>query len=202
MPTGFNVTMKKLYREDLYTLEKYAQVRRDFREQVMQHKLNRRIEIGPHITLYFEDRTTIQYQIQEMLRVEKIFEPAGIQEELDAYNPLIPDGTNLKATMMIEYEDPGERAERLGQMVGIERRLWLKAGSLESVAPIADEDLQRATETKTSAVHFLRFEFTGDMITALRAGAALAAGVEHEVYSAVVDPVPDNVRQSLVKDFD
>ena len=202
MLMGFNVTMEKLNRQDLYTLEKYAQTRRDFREQVMQHKQDRRIEIGRHITLYFEDKITIQYQIQEMLRVEKIFEPEGIQEELDAYNPLIPDGTNLKATMMIEYEDPEERAVRLAEMVGIENRLWLKVDGLDRVAPVADEDLERATESKTSAVHFLRFEFSAEMITALREGAALSAGVEHQAYSAVVDPVPENIRRSLIKDFD
>lgn len=194
--------MEKITQAELYTLEKYAQVRKDVRAEVMEHKKNRQLAIGPHVTLYFEDRLTIQYQIQEMLRVERIFETDGIREELDAYNPLIPDGRNLKATMMIEYEDPNERAQRLAEMVGIETSIWLRAGQLDKVVAIADEDLERATEEKTSAVHFLRFEFSDEMVSALRGGAALSAGVDHKVYTFVIDAVPENIKKSLIGDFD
>ena len=194
--------MQLIRQDELYPLEKYAQIRKDFRAEVMQHKKDRQLAIGPHVTLYFEDRMTIQYQIQEMLRVERIFEADGIREELDAYNPLIPDGRNLKATMMIEYENPQERAQRLAELVGIEDTVWLQAGDLDKVKAIADEDLERATEDKTSAVHFLRFEFTDEMVKALRDGAALSAGAEHKAYSHAVEPVPENIRDSLLSDFD
>ena len=194
--------MEKITQQELHPLEKYAQIRKDFRAEVMDHKKNRQLAIGPHVTLYFEDRMTIQYQIQEMLRVERIFEADGIREELDAYNPLIPDGRNLKATMMIEYEDPQERALRLAELVGIEDAVWLQVGDLGKVKAIADEDLERATEDKTSAVHFLRFEFTDEMVAALHGGAVLSAGVDHQVYNEVVEPVPENIRDSLIGDFD
>lgn len=203
MPMGYNlnIIMEIFKRDELYSLEKYTQIREDFRAKVMQHKQNRRIAIGPHLTLYLEDRLTIQYQIQEMLRVERIFEPAGIDEELGAYNPLIPDGKNLKATMMIEYDDPEERAKCLSEMLHIENQVWLKVAEMDKVYPIADEDLERTTETKTSAVHFLRFEFTDEMIDALRNGAILSAGVDHEAYHYVVEKVPENIKDSLTGDF-
>ena len=193
--------MQKIDVSDLYTLEQYARHRIDFRAKVMEHKKYRQLAIGPHLTLYFEDRLTIQYQIQEMLRVERIFEPEGIQEELEAYNPLIPDGRNLKATMMIEYAEPQERALRLAEMVGIENKIWLQVAGHDRIAPVADEDLERSEPGKTAAVHFLRFEFTPEMIATLRGGAALAAGVDHNVYRHIVQSVPENIRLSLLKDF-
>lgn len=194
--------MQQIKQDELYSLEKYAQVRKDFRAEVMDHKKSRQLAIGPHVTLYFEDRLTIHYQIQEMLRVERIFEAAGIRDELDAYNPLIPDGRNLKATMMIEYENAGERPQRLAELVGIEKAVWMRVDDLDKVAPIADEDLDRATEEKTAAVHFLRFEFTDEMVKALRGGAVLSAGIDHRAYTHVVDEVLENIRNSLIADFD
>jgi hypothetical protein len=194
--------MEKLSLADLYTLEHYARIRDQHRARIMEHKKDRRLAIGPHLTLYFEDRVTIQYQIQEMLRAERIFEPAGIQDELDAYNPLIPDGRNLKATMMIEYPDPKERARRLAEMVGIEQKIWLQVDGMDRIVPVADEDLDRTEPDKTAAVHFLRFEFTIAMIASLRGGSSLAAGVEHPAYSHISPSVPENVRLSLIKDFD
>jgi hypothetical protein len=168
-----------LTRDDLYSLERYAEIRGDFRTRVMAHKKNRRVALGAHATLYFEDRLTVQYQIQEMLRVERIFEPAGIQDELDAYNPLVPDGANWKATFMIEYEDPEERREALGQLRGIEDRIWVQVHGCDRVFAIADEDMVRENAGKTSAVHFLRFELTPTMIAALKNGADLAMGSDH-----------------------
>lgn len=194
--------MEKLSLADLYTLEHYARIRDQHRARIMEHKKDRRLAIGQHLTLYFEDRVTIQYQIQEMLRAERIFEPAGIQDELDAYNPLIPDGRNLKATMMIEYPDPKERAQRLAEMVGIEQKIWLQVDGMDRIVPVADEDLDRTEPDKTAAVHFLRFEFTIAMIASLRGGSSLAAGVEHPAYSHISPSVPENVRLSLIKDFD
>ena len=193
--------IQKLDRSDLYSLEKYAEVRSEFRNKVMKHKEDRRLPIGPNATLYFEDRMTIQYQVQEMLRVERIFEAAGIQEELDAYNPLIPDGKNLKATFMLEYDDPLERKAILSKLVGIESRTWVRVEGFEKVIPVADEDLERATEEKTSSVHFLRFELTDDMIMGLQEGKSLAAGIDHEFYQHTVDPVPENIRLSLLEDL-
>ncbi len=193
--------MQKLTRDDLYSLEKYAEARADFRAKVMAHKKNRQVAIGPHATLYFEDRLTIQYQIQEMLRVERIFEAAGIQEELDAYNPLIPDGANLKATFMIEYPDPEERQQALAKLVGIEDKVWLQVAGFDKVFPIADEDLERDTEEKTSSVHFLRFELIPEMIAAAKSGGAMAMGIDHPNYSYQVEALPDGVRDSLVSDF-
>ena len=194
--------MNKLKREDLYSLESYAEIRTQYRQEVIGHKKHRQLAIGPHITLYFEDRTTIQYQIQEMLRIEKIFEADAIEEELSAYNPLIPDGSNLKATMMIEYEDPNERAQRLVEMVGIEDKIWLQAANGKKIYPIADEDMDRSKEQKTAAVHFLRFELDKADVTAMQQNANLTAGVDHPAYSYTVEPVDENITRSLCQDLD
>lgn len=194
--------MQKLTREDLFTLEKYAEVRRDFKDRVINHKKNRQLPIGPNTTLYFEDALTIQYQIQEMLRVERIFEPAGIQDELDAYNPLIPDGKNWKATFMIEYDDEAERKKQLARMIGIEKTIWMKIDGFDRIIPVANEDLERTTEEKTSSVHFLRFELTDEMIHALKNGASLSAGIDHQAYQYSVEPVPENTRSALIQDLD
>jgi len=193
---------KHLTQDDLLPLEQYAKERSDFRARVMEHKKHRTVHLGDHATLYFEDRLTIQYQIQEMLRVEKIFEPEGIQEELASYNPLIPDGANLKATFMIEYPDVEERKRQLAKLVGIEDKVWLRIDGFDPVYPIADEDLERDTGDKTSSVHFLRFEFSEQMCSAAKEGAGLAAGVEHPGYTETLDPVPDHIRDALVADFD
>jgi hypothetical protein len=193
--------MQKLSRDDLYSLEKYAEERPRFRAEVMAHKKNRQVALGDHATLYFEDRLTIQYQIQEMLRVERIFEAAGIQDELDAYNPLIPDGSNLKATFMIEYADESERREALARLVGIEDKTWIRVAGFDKVHPVADEDLERDSEDKTSSVHFLRFELTPAMVQAAKDGAALAIGVEHTNYACEIGPLPEAVRASLVADL-
>jgi len=173
--------MDKLTRVDLYGLERYHEIRAEFRARVLAHKRLRQVPLGPNATLYFEDRLTIQYQIQEMLRIERIFEAEAIDEELAAYNPLIPDGANLKATFMLEYEDPDERRHMLGRLRGIEDRVWLEVGG-ERVHAVADEDLDRATDDKTSAVHFLRFELPGRMRAALAEGAAMRFGIEHDAY--------------------
>lgn len=194
--------MQKLNREDLYSLEQYAEIRQNFRAEVMAHKKNRQVPIGPNATLYFEDRLTIQYQVQEMLRVERIFEKSGIEEELETYNPLIPDGRNLKATFMIEYADPNERQRKLQSMIGIEGQIWLRVDGYSSITPFADEDLERTNEKATSAVHFLRFELTAEMIKSLKTGAKLSGGIEHPAYSHVVEDVSENVRSSLINDLD
>jgi hypothetical protein len=194
--------LDKLRRKDLHTLEAYAEKRIDIRAKAMAHKKNRQLPIGPNVTLYFEDRLTIQYQIQEMLRIEKIFEAEGIEEELKTYNPLIPDGKNWKATMMIEFGDSTERAKNLAKMIDIENRVWLRIDDCESVRPVADEDLERATAYKTSAVHFLRFELNDEMIHKLKKGKPLAAGIDHEVYTYTIESVPVNIRNSLLKDLD
>ncbi len=193
--------MKKLTRTDLYSLEKYAEVRPQFRSQVMAHKKSRQVAIGPHATLYFEDRLTIQYQVQEMLRIERIFETEGVNEELAAYNPLIPDGSNWKATFMIEFPDVDERREALKRLKGIETRVWAQVAGFEPVRPHADEDLEREDEEKTSAVHFLRFELTSEMVKAVKQGAAVAMGVDHPDYTYRVDPVPQATRDSLAHDL-
>jgi len=195
------MSSQQLTREDLYSLEEYAKNRPDFRARVMEHKKHRAVHLGEHVTLYFEDRLTIQYQVQEMLRVERIFEPEGIAEELSSYNPLIPDGGNLKATFMIEYPEVEERRRQLTRLVGIEDRVWVKVGGFEPVHAVADEDLERDTQDKTSSVHFLRFEFSGDMRRAAKEGAALSAGVDHPNYTEALDPLPEDIRQSLVADF-
>jgi hypothetical protein len=194
--------MSHLSREDLYSLEEYSQIRPDFRARVMAHKKNRRLPIGENAMLYFEDALTMQYQIQEMLRIEKIFESEGIREELDAYNPLIPDGHNWKATFMMEYPDIEERKVALARLVGIEDKTWVCVEGFDRVYAIADEDLERDTEEKTSSVHFMRFELTGEMIAAAKGGAAISAGIDHPNYNMSVDPIPDNIRNSLVNDLD
>ncbi|WP_457673615.1 DUF3501 family protein, partial [Thiolapillus sp.] len=171
--------MSKLTREDLMSLEEYDQARPEFRQKVMAHKKNRLVRLDEHAALYFEDRLTMQYQIQEMLRIEKIFDAAGIQEELDAYNPLIPDGSNWKATFMLEYPDVEERKRMLARLRGIEEKVWVRVGDRDKVYPIANEDLERTTEEKTSSVHFLRFELDEDMIAGARAGEPLSMGIDH-----------------------
>ncbi len=192
--------MPRIDRVSLMTLEAYARERPQFRAKVMAHKKNRTIQLGDHITLIFEDELTIRYQVQEMLRVERIFEEEGIHEELAAYNPLVPDGRNLKATMMIEYPDPDERGRRLADLIGIEDKVWLRVAGHERVRAIADEDLDRANEQKTSAVHFLRFELDEAMAQALKKGAGLAIGVDHPRYSATLE-VASGVRDALAKDL-
>ena len=174
--------MDKLTKSDLLSLEQYSTKRRDFRSRVMAHKKNRRIALGEHINLYFEDRLTMHYQVQEMLRAEKIFEAHGIDEELDTYNPLIPDGANLKATMMIEYHDIDQRQRALASLVGVESKIWIQVQGFEKVYPISDEDLERSDENKTSAVHFLRFEFDQGSLDAAKAGADIGMGVDHKNY--------------------
>ena len=194
--------MEKLTRESLYSLEQYSDLRDKFRDDVMAHKRNRRVALGTNASLYFEDRMTMQYQVQEMLRIERIFEADGIQEELDAYNPLIPDGSNWKATFMVEFPDIDERKAMLQQLLGVEDKVWLKVGDLDRIEPIADEDLDRADEEKTSAVHFLRFELSAEQVRALKDGAPLAAGIDHENYQVEISPVDDNIRGSLLEDLD
>lgn len=189
-----------LRHEDLFSLEKYARVRPEFRAKVIAHKKNRRLPIGAHATLYFEDALTMQYQVQEMLRLERMFEPEPIQEELDVYNPLIPDGHNWKATFMVEYSDEAERRVALSKLIGIEKKVWLQVDGCEKVYPIANEDLERETEDKTSAVHFMRFELTPQMIAAAKNGAALRAGIDHDQYRESLT-VPLAVRDSLVADL-
>ncbi|MFN0314307.1 MAG: DUF3501 family protein [Burkholderiales bacterium] len=193
--------MPAISRESLLTLESYAKTRKEFRAKVLNHKKRRTVQLGGHVTLIFEDELTIRYQIQEMLRVEKIFEEEGIQSELDAYNPLIPDGSNWKATMMIEYPDPDERQRQLQRLKGIEDRVWVQAGTAGRVYAIADEDLERENETKTSAVHFLRFELTPAMKKILGMGGGLAMGVDHPNYRHGLDPVPPDVHDALIKDL-
>ena len=194
--------MDRLTREDLYSLETYAEARKEFRARVLEHKKNRKVPVGSNATLYFEDRLTIQYQIQEMLRVERIYERAGIEEELAAYNPLIPDGSNLKATFMLEYDDVEERRRQLARLIGIEDTVWVRVGDGEPVFAIADEDLDREDEEKTSSVHFLRFELAEKDVEAARSGAPIGVGIAHENYTHRTDPVPEPVRKSLVADLD
>ena len=193
--------MAQLRREDLWSLEEYALRRSEFRTEVMAHKKTRQLALGRHARLYFEDDVTIRYQIQEMLRIEKTFEAAGIEEELSAYNPLIPDGHNWKATFMIEFGDPVERAQRLSEMKGIEDLVWLQVGDLDRIIPIADEDLERENAEKTSAVHFLRFELSVEQITALKAGATLYAGVDHAAYPIEKFAVNTEIQTSLTNDL-
>lgn len=193
--------MSKLSRDDLLPLEKYTEMRSEFRADVMRHKKNRVLQVGPNLTLHFEDRKTMQYQIQEMLRAEKIFDAAGIQEELDAYNPLIPDGSNWKATMMVEFAEAEERKVALAGLIGIEAKTYVQVDELDKVYAIADEDLERDTEEKTSSVHFLRFELTVEMVAAVKSGAAIAVGVEHENYRHRVDAVAPAMRDSLTADL-
>ena len=193
--------MPKLSRDSLLTLEAYAKARKDFRARVIAHKKHRTVHLGEHVTLIFEDELTIRYQVQEMLRVEKIFEEHGIQDEIDAYNPLIPDGRNFKATMMIEYEDVDERRAALHRLKGIEDRTWIRVEGCAPVYAIADEDLERETDEKTSSVHFLRFELTPEMAESLKYGVGLAIGIDHPHYDLKQDPVAPEVRAALLKDL-
>ena len=192
---------KKIEHDSLLSLEAYARQRKEFRAKVMAHKKDRVVQLGSHVTLIFEDELTIRYQIQEMLRIERIFEEEGIQAELDAYNPLVPDGRNLKATMLLEYPDPEERKQALARLKGIEDRVWIRVADFEKVFAVADEDLERENEEKTSSVHFLRFELTDAMAKALKSGAGLAVGVDHPEYRAEVPAVPSAVRDSLAGDL-
>lgn len=193
--------MEKLTREGLLSLEAYAGKRDQFREEVMAHKRNRRLSLGTNATLYFEDRLTMQYQVQEMLRIERIFEAAGIEDELAAYNPLIPDGANWKATFMIEFPEVDERNAMLRRLIDIENKVWMQVGDLEKIWPIADEDMDRTDADKTSAVHFMRFELNAEQMAALKDGAELAAGIDHENYQVEVRPVAENIRESLLADL-
>ena len=194
--------MQKLTRDDLYSLEEYSEVRDEFRNQVLSHKRNRRVALGTNAALYFEDRLTMQYQVQEMLRIERIFEAAGINEELDAYNPLIPDGSNWKATFMVEFPDVEERRAMLSQLIGVEDKVYVQVDGFDRVYAIADEDLERSDEKKTSAVHFMRFELPGEQVDALKSGAEIAAGIDHENYMVEISPVAENNRRSLLGDLD
>lgn len=192
--------MDKLTRADLMSLEQYATERKAFRARVMAHKASRQVPVGPNATLYFEDRLTVQYQIQEMLRIERIFEPAGITEELEAYNPLIPDGSNWKATFMVEFPDVEERRQWLARLIGIEKQTWVQVDGFDKVYPIANEDLERETDEKTSSVHFLRFELTPGSVRALQDGAALRMGIAHPHYNHAVQ-VSETVRAALAADL-
>jgi uncharacterized protein DUF3501 len=183
------------------SLEQYARQRPAFRARVLEHKKVRALSVGPSVMWLFEDRLTIQYQIQEMLRAERIFEPEGIEEELSAYNPLIPDGRNWKVTLLIEFPDERERRVQLGKLKGVEARCWVQVDGLERVFAIADEDLERENDEKTSSVHFLRFELTAAMVGALKSGAALSVGVDHEAYRHSVSPVSPAVREALIVDL-
>ena len=193
--------MPKLTPQDLLPLETYAKARADIRSQVLAHKKPRTIALGEHVTLIFEDSLTISYQVQEMLRVERIFEEAGIQDELDAYNPLIPDGSNWKATMLIEYPDVAERQIMLARLNGIEHKVWAQAAGQPKVYAIADEDMERANEEKTSAVHFMRFELDPATISAIKAGAAIGIGIEHALYRVQIPALPQASRTALAQDL-
>jgi hypothetical protein len=189
-----------LTHQDLYSLEQYHRLRPEFRAKVIAHKKLRKVDLGPHASLHFEDRLTMQYQIQEMIRLERMYEPELIQEELDVYNPLIPDGANWKATLMIEYPDPEERKQALARLVGFETAVWMQVGDFPRVRPIANEDLDRTTASKTSAVHFLRFELSPEMVAAAKAGASIRAGADHPNYAADVTLSPA-ARDSLAADL-
>ena len=194
--------MARLTRQDLLSLEQYAEQRNTIRKAIMAHKKIRQVAIGEHLTLYFEDERTMRYQIQEMLRIEKIFEPEGIEEELAAYNPLIPDGSNWKATVMIEYSDEDERRRRLRELKGIENTLHIQVDGFDPVYAIVNEDLERSTDDKTSSVHFARFEFSPEMIASMKQGAKIVAGVRHDAYPEGPTEITGAVRESLVGDFD
>lgn len=191
----------KLTRNDLYSLEQYAEAREQFRTRVLAHKAARQVALGPHARLYFEDKLTVQYQVQEMLRVERIFEAGGIEEELAAYNPLIPDGRNWKATFMLEYAEIDERRLALAKLIGIEDKVWVQVQGFDPVFAIADEDLERETEEKTSSVHFLRFDLDEAMARAVKSGAAIAIGIDHPNYRHRVDAVPAAMRNALAGDL-
>jgi hypothetical protein len=191
----------KLTRADLMSLEQYSSARKDFRAQVITHKRNRILSVGPNATWGFEDRLTVQYQVQEMLRVERIFEASGIEDELDAYNPLIPNGSNWKATFLLEFPEIETRRVRLAGLKGVEDRCWVQVAGCERVWAIADEDLERENDEKTSAVHFLRFELSEDMCAKAKAGAAIGIGIDHDNYRHAVQPLPQNIRDSLTQDL-
>ena len=193
--------MANLKREDLYSLEQYSEMRDDYRKKVMAHKENRRLELGDNLLLSFEDQLIMQYQVQEMLKAEKIFDAEGIEEELAVYNTLIPDGSNWKATMLIQYPDVEERQKQLARLIGIEDLIWLQVEGFEKVYAIADEDLERDNAEKTSAVHFMRFELNKEMIAAVKSGAAISAGVDHENYRYTINPLASNLRDSLAGDL-
>ena len=193
--------MEKLNKSDLFSLEEYSINRDSFRKKVLEEKQHRKVYIGEHVVLLFENKNTIQYQIQEMLRIEKIFDAEGIQEELDAYNPLIPDGSNLKAVMLIEYPDVEERKEKLKILKGIEKKIWIKVGSQNKVFAIADEDLEREDETKTSAVHYLRYEFSASMINDWKNGSSIVMGIDHENYQSSETIISSDISSSLSGDF-
>ena len=193
--------MPQISPDTLMPLEVYAKARPEFRAKVIEHKKDRTLQLGENLTLIFEDELTIRYQVQEMLRVERIFEQEGILDELGAYNPLVPDGSNWKATMLIEYPDENERRTRLAQLIGIEDKVWVQVAGSDRVFAIADEDLERENEQKTSSVHFLRFELTASMVSALRGGGALAMGVDHPNYSATAARISDAMRASLMADL-
>jgi Protein of unknown function (DUF3501) len=193
--------VKKLAPQDLMSLEQYSRERKVFRATIIAHKQKRQLGVGPNTTWCFEDRLTIQYQVQEMLRTERIFEAEGIADELGAYNPLIPDGRNWKVTLLVEFPDPEIRRVRLGELKGVEDRCWVQVADYSRVFAIADEDLDRENEEKTSSVHFLRFELTDPMVASLRAGARLAVGIDHPAYPHCIDSVPEPVRGSLIADF-
>ena len=200
--TAVRKTTHTIARDSLLSLEAYARQRKEFRAKVMAHKRNRTVHLGAHVTLIFEDQLTVRYQVQEMLRIERTFEEQGIQDELDVYNPLVPDGRNFKATMMIEYADAEERKQALSKLKGIEDRVWVQTEGCDRVYAIADEDLERENEEKTSAVHFLRFELNDEMVRALKYGVALSLGVDHRNYQAEIGTVDAGIRASLAKDLD
>jgi len=192
--------MKRLTRADLFSLEKYAAIKDDFRDRVIEHKKLRRVPIGRHAALYFEDALTIQYQVQEMLRLERIFEPNAVQAELDVYAPLIPDGSNWKATFMLEYTDVAERKKMLARLLGLENTVWVRIGSFDKVFSIANEDLDRTAPDKTSAVHFMRFELSREMVASVKQGGIIKAGIDHPEYREETI-VPENQRVSLAGDL-
>ena len=194
--------MNKLTAKDLLSLEQYSRERPEFRARIIEHKKHRQVAVGPNVMWLFEDRLTVQYQVQEMLRTERIFEAEGVLEELAAYNPLVPDGSNWKATFLIEYPDAEVRRVQLEKLKGIEDRCWVQVAGFERVFAIADEDLERENEVKTSAVHFLRFELESAMAARLKGGAVLSVGIDHPNYQHQIAPVADNVRAALVSDLD
>jgi hypothetical protein len=194
--------VKKLARRDLMSLEQYASDRSRLRSEVIAHKQLRNVQVGPNMTWCFEDYTTIRYQVLEMLRAERIFEADGIQGEIDAYNPLIPDGRNWKVTLLLEFPDPDERRMSLEKLIGVEDRCWIRVSEMERIFAVADEDMERENEEKTSAVHFLRFELSSSMVEAMKSGASLSIGVDHDNYRHVLGPLPAPIRNSLSRDLD
>lgn len=196
-----NMKQPRITRDSLMTLEAYAKARPEFRKRVIEHKKLRTLSLGDHVTLMFEDELTVRYQIQEMLRIEKIFDEEGILHELESYSPLVPDGNNFKATMMIEYADPAERKHALSQLIGVEDKVWVQVEGSPRVYAIADEDLDRENDEKTSSVHFLRFELTKDMREALKYGVTLSVGIDHDHYRAMINPLPAANRDALVADL-